>query len=159
MQKINARKLELSGKYFIQLKFCVANCSWERNNVSDIRHAGKIHNSSFKAEAVACVLSAAVSSEVEIPAVVLLFEAKLFHACGENVEAFFSLATANDFANAGNEAVHSRNGFAIVVETHIKGFYLLWIICYKNRAFEHFLSEVSFVFSEGHCPIQQDTQS
>ncbi len=52
------------------LKFAVVYCSWERNNVSDITHTGKIHYTSFKTETKARMSCRTVLSKVKVEVVI-----------------------------------------------------------------------------------------
>ena len=91
------------------------------------------------------MLCASVATEIEIPAVVLLLESKLVHTFEQNVESFFTLASADDLSDTGNEKVHCGNGLSVVVQSHIEGLYFLRIIYNEYRLLEYFLGEISLM--------------
>ena len=99
----------------MKLIFSVSYRSGVRDNVSDVGNTGEVHNDTLEAEAEACMLGAAELTKVEIPPVVFGCKAAFCHSRKENVHALFSLATADDLANAGNEEVHCRNRLVVVV--------------------------------------------
>ena len=57
----------------------------------------------------------AIFSQIQIEAVILFVQPKLVHTLFQKLEAVLSLASADDFANAGNQTVHSGNGLAVLV--------------------------------------------
>jgi len=97
----------------VGLKLAVAHSTREGDNVADVRHTREVHYASFESETEACVASGAVLSEVELESVCLALKAELIHASCENVEVVFTLAAADDLADAGNEAVHCGNSLSI----------------------------------------------
>ena len=59
------------------LEFCVARCSREHLDVSDVAHACQVHEYTVKAKAEAGVLDSAESAQVEVPVIVILIESHL----------------------------------------------------------------------------------
>ena len=93
------------------------------------------------------MVRSAVFAKLKIPPIVLFFKAELVYSVKKNVEALFTLTTAYNFADAHNKKVSRGNRFAVIVKAHIESLNLLRIIGNKNRFFEHFFGEVSFVLS------------
>ena len=142
--------MQKAGRIFLPalvllLEFCGTGGSREGENVADILDSGKIHDDSFKTKTVTGVFAAAVTAKVKIPAVIFFFKSKFVDAVDKNVKTLFSLASANDFANAGNKMVCSGNGFSVVVLAHIECFDLFRIVGYKDRSFINFLGKITFV--------------
>ena len=73
------------------LELCAARGAREGLNVADIADAGDVHNKSLEAETEACVLSAAVLAQLEVPPVVLFLESELVECALEVIEALLSL--------------------------------------------------------------------
>ena len=73
-------------------------------HVTDVGNAGQIHDHALKAETEARVTAGTVAAQIEIPPVILLVEAELGHARGEQVEPLLALRAADDLADAGSGA-------------------------------------------------------
>jgi hypothetical protein len=68
------------------------------------------------------------------------------HAPGQNFQAFFPLASPDQFTDSRHQKVHGCHGLIIIIESHIKGLDILGIISDKNRFAEYFLGQVPLVF-------------
>ena len=93
----------------------------------------------------------AVFSQVHVKAVVLLLQAHLLHALRQLFVIVLPLAAADDLADAGHQAVHSRHGLSVIVQLHIKCLDFLWIVCDKHRALEDLLSQVALMLCLQVC--------
>ena len=91
------------------------------------------------------MLGAAVDAEITIPPVVFLLETELFHTAVEEVETLFSLTAADEFADAGDQKVHRRDGLAVVIHAHIERLDVLRVVGEEDGALEMLLGEVSLV--------------
>src|SRR3954469_13856199 len=127
------------------LKLGVARRAWKRNYIANICHARYELHHPLEAEAEARMGHGAIASKVEVPPVILLVEMLRFHAGFEYVKAFFALAAADDFADAGNEHVHRAHRFAIVVDAHVKRFDGGGVVVNDKRFAEFFFGEIAFV--------------
>ena len=97
------------------LKFCGTGDTWEGEHIPDVRNAGHIHNQTLESQPIACMFAAAEPAQVKVPGLVLFLKPQFFHSCGQNVQSFFTLATADDFANAGYKQIHRGNGFTVII--------------------------------------------
>ena len=61
------------------------------------------------------MLAGAVTAQVQVPPVVLGVHAQLLDAGLQHVQALLALASADDLANAGHQAVGGGHGLAVVV--------------------------------------------
>ena len=129
----------------LNLEICVADGAGMELNIADVADAGEVHNHTLKAEAEACVAAGAIAAQIQRPPVILFVETQLCHTGGEHLEALFALAAADDLAYAGNEAVGSGNGLAVIVEAHIEGLDLLGIIGDENGALENLFGEIALM--------------
>src|SRR5437879_3388723 len=104
--------------------------------VADVRDTGNKHEHSLEAEAEPGVRRSAVTAKIEIPFVIRGIHFVPAHVLLEHFESFFTLAPADDFADAGHQQIHRRNGFPVVVRTHVEGFNLLRKIKNCDGTFE-----------------------
>ena len=111
----NNRKRHAQTAERYRSKIAVVDCAREGDDVADIAHAGQVHDAALEAEAEAGVAGRAVLAQVKIEAVVLFLQAKLMHAVAQRLEVVLTLAAADDLADAGDEAVHGRDGLAVRV--------------------------------------------
>ena len=89
---------------------------------------------------------AAVFSQVDIPRIRFGIETVLGEVFEQNVEPFFTLTAADDFADAGDEHIHGSDGFLIIVETHVKRFDFFWIVIDGDGFFKMLFGQPAFVF-------------
>ena len=87
----------------------------------------------------------AVLAKIEIERIVLGLETQLVHAREQLVIVVLTLAAADDLADAGNEAVHRRDGLAVGVQLHIEGLDLLRVVGDEHRALEDLLGKIPLV--------------
>ena len=87
----------------------------------------------------------AVLAQVEIELIVLLLQTALVHSLQQRVVVVLTLAAADDLADAGHQAVHSRDGLAVGVELHVERLDLLRIIGDEDRALEDLLGEIALM--------------
>lgn len=97
------------------LQFAVIHGSWERNDVTDVRHTGQIHHAALKSKSESGMSCGTVFAEVHIKAIVLLIKTKLLNPCKKLIVIVLSLAAADDLTNARYETVHSRHGPAVLI--------------------------------------------
>ena len=88
-----------------------------------------------------------ILSEVKVEAVVFLVKTHLFDLAEKFLIIVFTLAAADDLADARNETVHSSNSLAILVELHVECFDLLRVIGNEYRTFEDLLCQITLVLS------------
>lgn len=94
-----------------------------------------------------------VASQVAVPRVGFFIHVEFVESFIEVVESFFALATADDFADTGDEDVHGGDGFIIVVHAHIEGFDIFGVIDDGDGSTDDFFGEATFVFGlEIHAP-------
>ena len=86
-----------------------------------------------------------IFSQIQIESVIFFLQSQLIHACEQFFVVVLSLTSADDLTDTRHKTVHSSNGFSIFVQFHVERFDLLWIICYKYRTFEDFLSQVTLM--------------
>ena len=86
-----------------------------------------------------------VFSQIQIEAVVFFVQTKLLHSLHQLAIVVFTLASADDLADAGNQTVHSGHRLVVVVHLHIECFDLLRIIGHEDRAFEDLLGQVTLM--------------
>ena len=137
--------LRRAAVFHKSLIFSVSYRSGVRKHVTDVGNTRQIHNNSLKAETEACVLGAAVFTEVEIPPIVLFLETKLLHTRGQHIQALLTLRAANDLADARNEKVHGRNGLSVIIHAHIECLDILGIVHKENGLLIYLFCEVSFM--------------
>ena len=66
-------------------------------------------------------------------------------ALPEHVEALLTLRTADNLANAGNQAIRSGDGLAVVVEAHVEGLDVTRVVGHERGALEVLLGEEALV--------------
>ena len=88
----------------------------------------------------------AETTKVGVPPVVFAFKPHFVDALIQNVQTFFALTAADKFSDAGDEKVHCGNGFAVVVQAHIKRLDFFRITGEEHGFFEDMFGKVSFVF-------------
>ena len=121
--------------------------------VTDVRDARDVHEKAIEADTEAGMDASAPFPEVEIPFEAFLVP-DLFHFLFENLVAFFSLGTPDDFSFARNEAVTCRYRFPVIVLPHVEGFDFLGVVDEEHRAFNHFFGQIAFVFGlKIHAPL------
>ena len=91
------------------------------------------------------VAGRAVLAQVKIEPIVLFLQAKLMHAVAQRLEVVLTLAAADDLADAGDQAVHGRDGLAVRVQLHVEGLDLLRVVGDEDRPLEHDLGQVALV--------------
>src|SRR5918998_821281 len=82
----------------------------KRNDISNIGHARHHHEKAFKPESKSRVWYATETAAIQIPPVTLRCHAAGLNPLFEDIEAFFALAAANQFAHPRHQHIHSRNG-------------------------------------------------
>ena len=128
------------------LEFCGLRGAWEWEHVADVAHSCCVHDHALESESVACVFYAAVFTELAVPPVAVFVHSELVHAGVEDVEALFSLASADYLAYAWHEKVACGDCLAVVVKTHVEGFYVFRVVGHEHRLLEDFFGEVALVF-------------
>ncbi len=68
------------------------------------------------------------------------------HPVVEDVEPFFALAATDYFANPWGQYIHGSHCFFVVVQAHVKGFDVSWIIQHHDRSSDMFLREIPLMF-------------
>ena len=89
---------------------------------------------------------AAVFTQIQVPPVVFAFQTQCIHTSFQNIQSFFSLAAADDFAYAGNQQVHRSYCFLVIVQTHVECFDFYRVVCNEYGFFEDLFCQISFMF-------------
>ena len=87
----------------------------------------------------------AVASKIDIPAVFGFIQIVGCHVFPKQVETFLALAASYDFSDTGDEKVHRRDGFPIIVFTHVERFDFLWVVENRRGTLEMRFGQVAFV--------------
>ena len=87
----------------------------------------------------------AVTAEIEVPPILFWVEVLLPHPLLKNIESFFALTAADNFAHPGNEHVHGPHGAVVVVDSHVEGFDLSRIVVKNDRTLKMLFGEIPFV--------------
>src|SRR5262249_25363621 len=120
-------------------EFGTAGRARERNHVANVRNASDEHQHAFEAQAEAGVWHSSIATQIEVPFVIGRIHVVTPHVVLQHFQSLFTLAAADDFADAWHQQIYGRYGSAIIVRTHVKGFDLLWEIKNRDRTFEMFL--------------------
>ena len=89
----------------------------------------------------------AVTAQIQVELIIFLVQSQLFHTLLQDLQVVLTLATADDLADTGYEAVHSGYSLAVFVQLHVERLDLLRIIGYEYRSLEFFLRQVSLMLS------------
>ena len=81
------------------LELCGLGCTWERNDVADVLHAGNEEDETLEAEAEACVRTTAVLAGVEVPPKVRQVHASAVNFLHQLVVTFLTDAAADNLAD------------------------------------------------------------
>ena len=84
------------------LKFTVIDGSWEWDHVTDIAHAGQVHDTSLKTETESGMSHRTVLSKIQVETIVFFIETKLLHTGDELIIIILTLAAADDLPDARN---------------------------------------------------------
>src|SRR5207253_6111943 len=122
-------------------KLGAAGRARKRNHVANVRNAGDEHQHALEAEAEAGVWHSSIATQIEVPFVIGRIHVVTPHVVLEHFQSFFTLAAADDLADAWHQQIYRRYGSAIFVRTHVKRFDFLWEIKNRDRTFEMFLGE------------------
>ena len=134
-----------AASFWMVLQFAVADGSGEGDGVADVADAGEVHDAALEAQAETGVAGGTVFAKIHIEVVVLGLHAQLFDTGLQQIVVVLTLGAADDFADAGNQAVHGRHGLAVGVQLHIEGLDLLGVVGDEDRLFEYFLGEEPLV--------------
>ena len=103
------------------LKFRPARDSWKRLYITDICHAGDVHNGPIKTQSEAGVRDGSPPADIEIPEVVIKLSDALFgHAVLQYVKPMLALRTSDDLSHLWHQDIHSTDRFAVVIDFHIR---------------------------------------
>src|SRR3954469_14024403 len=123
------------------LKLGAAWSAREGNHIADVRNACDEHQHAFEAEAEAGVWHSSITTQIKVPFVIGRIHVVPPHIVLQQFQPFFTLAAADDLANAWHQQIDGRNGSAIIVGTHVKGFDFLGKIKNRDRTFKMFFGE------------------
>jgi len=119
------------------LKARIAGSARKGNNVTDIFHAGQIHEQAFKTQAKAGMWTTTPAADIQVPVKTCRIDPVLAHASLQHLETFFALAATDNLADPWHQQIHSSNGLAVIIQAHVKSLDLLWVVGHKNRPGEH----------------------
>ena len=123
-----------------------ARCPRERNDVADVVDSGNEHQQSFKPETKPGMRHGPEPAQINIPVILLFAEIVLFQVRLQHVKTFFALAAANDFPNTGNQHIHSRYRFTVIILPHVEGFDIGGVVVNGDGTLEVSLCQVALVF-------------
>ena len=136
-----AKTYELSGALpHLTTKTLRSRGAGEGDDVANVGDAGDEHQHPLEAKAEAGVRHGAVAPEVEIPFVVREVHLVPPQIRLQDLEAFLTLTSADDLADAGDKQIHRGHGFSVVVQAHVEGLNFLRIIEDRDWRFEMFFS-------------------
>jgi len=124
----------------------LAGGAGEGDDVADVLHTREVHDHTLEAEAEARMLDAAVTAQIEIPAIIAHIHAKFCDALLQHLHALFTLAAADELADTGNEKIRRSNGLAVVILAHVEGLDLFGIIRNEDGALKDLFGEIALVF-------------
>ena len=116
-----------------------------RDDIANIAFAGDEHQQALETEAEASMWHRAVATRIDIPAIAGRVEPMGLHRRDQAVQALFTLAAADDLADAGHEHIHRRDGLSVVVLTHIEGLGGLRIVAHGHGTLEVRLGQIAFM--------------
>ena len=105
------------------------------------------------------MLHAAELAQVQVPVVVGLVHAQLVHAGHQLVVVLFTLAAADQLADAGHQHICGCHGLAVRVLLHVEALDLLRVVGDEHRLFEHHLGQVALVLGlDVHAPLHRELE-
>src|SRR4029077_21082230 len=122
-------------------KLGAAGSAREGNHVANVRNACDEHQHALEAEAEAGVWHSSIATQIKVPFVIGGIHVVTPHVVLQQFQSFFTLAAADDLADAWHQQIYGGYGPAIIVRTHVKRFDFLWEIKNRDRTFEMFLGE------------------
>ena len=87
----------------------------------------------------------AVLSEIQIEVVGGLVHAQLLDALLQQLVAVLTLASADDLADTGDQAIHSSDGLSVLVQLHVESLDLLRVVGDEDGLLEDLLGEAALV--------------
>src|SRR5213080_3554708 len=99
----------------MRLELGAARRAREGNHVANVRNACDEHQHSFEAEAEAGVWHSSIATQIEVPFVIDRIHVVTPHVVLEQFQPFFTLAAADDLADAWHQQIYGCYGFAIIV--------------------------------------------
>ena len=86
-----------------------------------------------------------VFAQLKIPPVVLLVQTQLCHPGLEDIQTILSFGSSDDLSKSGRKYVHGAHCLAVIVELHVEGLDLLWIVSDNHRTLCNLLGEESLM--------------
>ena len=115
------------------------------DDVANVLHASQVHEHALKAEAKTGMGNTAVASELVVPPVRCALHSSSLKLRLEDIEALFSLASADDFSQSRNEEVGRSDGLPVIAEAHVEGFLVGGVVRNEHWALDVLFSEEAFV--------------
>lgn len=95
-----------------------------------------------------------ISSQIQIPPVVLLGKLQSIYLSFKNFKPLLSLRPTNNFSDLRSQDVESSNCLAILVVSHVEGLDMPGIVIQNNWSMEDMLTQISLVLgSQIHAPF------
>lgn len=86
-----------------------------------------------------------VSSQVQVPPIVLFRQLQLIDSLLEHFQDFLSLGTTDDFSDLRGQNIESSDCLAVLVLFHVEGFDVFGIVVNDDRAVEDVVAKISFM--------------
>ena len=100
------------------------------------------------------MLHAAELAQIQVPLVVGLIHAQLVHASHQLAVVLFTLAAADQLADAGHQHICCCHSLTVGVLLHVEALDLLGVVGDKDRLLEHHLGQVALVLGlDIHAPL------
>ena len=125
----------------------------ERDDVTDVLHAGDEEDQALEAQAEAGMRAGAVLPRVEVPLVVAHVHVASLDLLLQLVVALLTDGAADDLSDAGEEDIRALHRAAVSVLLHVERLDLRGIVRHDHRAAEVLLDEVTLVLrGKVHAP-------
>ncbi len=105
------------------------------------------------------MLHAAELAQVEIPVVAGFVQAQLVHTGDQLVVILFTLAAADQLADAGHQHIGRGHGLAVGVLLHVEALDLFRVVGDEDGLLEHHLGQVALVLGlDVHAPLHRELE-
>ena len=119
----------------------------ERNHLANVFHTSNEHEKSLETQTETAVGDSSVTTKIAVPPVVGLVETAGCDELVENVEALFTLGSADNLADERGKKIHACASLAILVQAHVESLDLGRVVSNEGGALENLFGDVSLMFS------------
>ena len=88
-----------------------------------------------------------IASQIAVPTVIRRIQMAFTHARVKHIKSLLALTATNNFTNTRRQHIHGRNGFVVVIQSHIKSLDALWIIHHHHWASNQLLGEIALMLA------------